>query len=169
MEVRADALARGFETAPGSYARALEKIYAANLVPVVLGSKTKSHPELYDRMTAAGVAPEYSRPQAPSKRPFFVGLIVMLIAWFILAAALKGAVNVIADRALGPEAAALFKIGAQGASAAEIYLLWDRYGASEEGDILPPQIAEPEPREGSRSSDPPGLPADHDATGVVED
>jgi Zn-dependent protease with chaperone function len=151
MEVRADALARGLEATPGTYARALERIYAANLVPVVLGSKGKSHPELYDRMTAAGVAPEYFRPQPPSKRPFFLGLLVMLITSLFLAAVLRRATREIADRALDPEAAAIFTIGAEGGSFAETILLLNRYGMKADHDADLPPDAVPERPEGSQS------------------
>jgi Zn-dependent protease with chaperone function len=57
MEIRADAAVRRFESAHGTYARALERIYAANLVPMMLGTKRQSHPELLDRLVAAGVPP----------------------------------------------------------------------------------------------------------------
>jgi Zn-dependent protease with chaperone function len=63
LEARADAAARagvGGET----YARALERLYEVNLVPVVLSGAT-THPHLYDRMLAAGVEPSYPRPAPP--------------------------------------------------------------------------------------------------------
>jgi Zn-dependent protease with chaperone function len=67
MEHRADDRAAGSEAAPGVYARALEKIYRTNLVPVVVRSKRMVHPHLYDRMVAAGVTPEYPRPAPPPR------------------------------------------------------------------------------------------------------
>jgi Zn-dependent protease with chaperone function len=79
MEVRADAMARRPETAPGTYARALAKLYEVNLVPVVLGAKRSTHPELYDRLSAAGVKPEYSRPEAPPRGPWRAGLLVVFL------------------------------------------------------------------------------------------
>jgi Zn-dependent protease with chaperone function len=86
MEVRADVLARQPEAAPGTYSRALEKIYEANLVPVVLGSKRRTHPELYDRLVAAGATPAYPRPEAPPRGPWRVGFLVMVFGiaagWF---------------------------------------------------------------------------------------
>jgi Zn-dependent protease with chaperone function len=78
MEVRADALGRQLEPAPGTYARALEKIYAANLVPVVVASKRMTHPELYDRLVEAGAQPEYPRPAAPPSWPRRFGLLTII-------------------------------------------------------------------------------------------
>ena len=55
METRADAAAREHEPSPGAYARALARLYEANLTPVVL-SGTTSHPSLFDRLaTMPGV------------------------------------------------------------------------------------------------------------------
>jgi len=51
-----------------TYARALEKLYAENLVPAVIGEKRLTHPELYDRMTAAGHPPSWPRPEPPKKK-----------------------------------------------------------------------------------------------------
>ncbi len=79
MEIRADAMARQPETAAGTYARALAKIYEANLVPVVLGAKRRTHPELYDRLVAAGVTPEYPRPEAPPGGPRRAGMLVLFL------------------------------------------------------------------------------------------
>jgi len=66
MEERADRPSLMFEVEPGIYARALEKAYRENLVPAVIGGK-QVHPELYDRMVAAGIEPSYPRPKPPSK------------------------------------------------------------------------------------------------------
>lgn len=66
MELRADAAASDRQAAVGIYARALEKIYETNQVPAVL-AKSMTHPSLYDRMTAAGVTPDFPRPAPPRK------------------------------------------------------------------------------------------------------
>jgi Zn-dependent protease with chaperone function len=79
MEIRADALGRKFEPVPGSYARALEKLYATNMVPAVAQKKKRSHPELYDRLVDAGVPPEYPRPSPPSQWPVRAGLFVAFV------------------------------------------------------------------------------------------
>ena len=67
MEERADRLARGHEAEAGVYARALERLYQANLMPAVMASKRRVHPHLYDRLLAAGLEPVYSRPDPPSR------------------------------------------------------------------------------------------------------
>ena len=55
-----------FRARAGTYARALEKIYEANLLPVVLREK-RVHPDLYDRLVAAGATPAYARPKPPPR------------------------------------------------------------------------------------------------------
>lgn len=66
MEERADAIARRHEAHDGVYARALEAVYAANLVPAVM-NVAGAHPHLYDRMVAAGAPPGWARPAPPSR------------------------------------------------------------------------------------------------------
>jgi Zn-dependent protease with chaperone function len=88
MELRADGLGRQFEPAPGTYARALEKIHATNLVPLVIASKRLAHPDLYDRMVAAGAPPDYQRPSAPPSLPFYLGLLSTIVASIVATAGL---------------------------------------------------------------------------------
>ena len=68
MEKRADRLAvesRVLE--PAVYARALERLYQVNSMPAVMPRRSiKIHPDLYDRMLAAGVTPDFPKP-APAK------------------------------------------------------------------------------------------------------
>jgi len=66
MELRADIAASDRQIATGVYARALAKIYQANQLPAVL-AKSMTHPSLYERMTAAGVTPDFPRPAPPPK------------------------------------------------------------------------------------------------------
>jgi Zn-dependent protease with chaperone function len=75
LERRSDAAAHQ-HAAPGVYARALEKLYAHELIPAVLGRRG-SHPHLYDRLLAAGITPGYPRP-APPSRWLGVGAVVGL-------------------------------------------------------------------------------------------
>ena len=79
MELRADAMAARLETMPGTYARALERLYATNLAPVVMRALRGEHPELYDRMSEAGLPPEYPRPAPPPQGPFYLGLLVLIL------------------------------------------------------------------------------------------
>jgi Zn-dependent protease with chaperone function len=77
MELRADALARQFEPRSGAYARALEKLYATNLTPVVVSTRRHRYPELYDRLVNSGAPPDYPRPAPPPSSPFYLGLLVL--------------------------------------------------------------------------------------------
>ncbi len=67
MEKRADTAAHQNVESP-AYARALERIHQRNLVPAVFAKKAaRTHPDLYDRMLAAGVTPSYPRPAPPAE------------------------------------------------------------------------------------------------------
>lgn len=67
LEKRADAVARQDLESP-VYAQALERLHRRNLVPAVLAPKAvRTHPDLYDRMLAAGVNPDYPRPAPPAE------------------------------------------------------------------------------------------------------
>ena len=65
MERRADAHASAHADG-GVYARALEKIHEASLVPAVLGKRNATHPDLWDRMSAAGAPPDWPKPAPPA-------------------------------------------------------------------------------------------------------
>ncbi len=65
-----------------AYARALERIYESNLIPVVLGRTPKTHPDLYDRVIAAGGALSYPRPAPPDR---WRGMAFVLVLGGILA------------------------------------------------------------------------------------
>ncbi len=66
LETTADTHASESQEGEGVYARALEKIHVAGLIPAVLHPGLP-HPNLYDRMTAAGAAPGFPRPMPPSR------------------------------------------------------------------------------------------------------
>lgn len=78
MEERADRAATASEQDAGAYARALCKIYEADLVPAVNAGKRASHPDLYDRMIAAGVTPDFPRPAKP-EHASFVGVACLVL------------------------------------------------------------------------------------------
>ncbi len=65
MERRADAHAVA-HAEEGVYARALEKMHEAALVPAVLGKRSATHPDLWDRMAAAGAPPSWPKPAPPA-------------------------------------------------------------------------------------------------------
>ena len=67
LEQRADRAAVQVVNDGLVYARALERIHQLNQFPAVLRkSSLKTHPDLYDRMLAAGLTPDYPRPAVPS-------------------------------------------------------------------------------------------------------
>ena len=66
MERRADALAAS-HAEKGVYARALEKLHEAALVPAVLGKRSATHPDLWDRLAAAGAVPSWPKPAPPAR------------------------------------------------------------------------------------------------------
>jgi Zn-dependent protease with chaperone function len=75
LEIAADREAHGAEANDGVYARALEKIHAASLIPAVF-QPNNPYPSLYDRMTSSGVTPDFVRPDPPSRwLPFVVSAI----------------------------------------------------------------------------------------------
>ncbi len=67
MEKAADEAGKQGEAEQGVYARALERIYEANLIPAVTDARNAAHPCLYDRVVQAGVAPGYPRPAPPDR------------------------------------------------------------------------------------------------------
>lgn len=79
MENRADAMAKAHGGASDDvYARALERMYQRNHIPAVLRGKL-SHPNLYDRMVAVGVTPDYPRPLPPPKYVWCQALQLLLL------------------------------------------------------------------------------------------
>lgn len=67
MEKRADQIAAENQADTTVYARALERLYQTNHMPAVTsGRSNKIHPDLYDRVLAAGVTPEFPKP-APAR------------------------------------------------------------------------------------------------------
>jgi Zn-dependent protease with chaperone function len=102
LEVAADREAHGAEANEGVYARALEKIHAASLIPAVL-QPNNPYPSLYDRMTSAGVTPDFNRPKPPNRwLPFVVSAITaagFILFWQTTSDAVKDYWNT--DRASG--------------------------------------------------------------------
>ena len=68
LEVRADRIAKDSVAESAVYARALLRLYEDNQSPAVTSQREKTHPDLYDRMLAAGVTPDFPRPAAPERR-----------------------------------------------------------------------------------------------------
>lgn len=88
LEVRADNIAHSNETDPGIYAQALARLYEDSLLPAVNPKNNATHPHLYDRLIAAGVTPDFPRPEPPPalswQGTFFAGLLGMLAVLLIL-------------------------------------------------------------------------------------
>ena len=87
LEVAADLHAHHSQAEDGVYARALEKIHAASLIPAVFNAR-HPYPNLFDRMTDAGVLPDFPRPAAPDRVISFVlaaaaaACFFYLLGWF---------------------------------------------------------------------------------------
>lgn len=84
---------------PVAYARALEKLYHHNGFPAVQSARGL-HSDLYDRLIAVGVTPEYPRPEAPPRRlrTYAVGVAILVFITSITTA------KVLSDNLVGPDA-----------------------------------------------------------------
>lgn len=96
QEQTADAGAKASEEEAGREAASLEKIYRDQLLPVVQGFRlVRSHPDLWDRMLAAGVQPSYPRPKPPRFPGYLVlSLCTILLLWPILTRTASTAVSI---------------------------------------------------------------------------
>lgn len=87
MEVQADAAAVRSQISEGVYARALEKIHAAGLIPADFAAG-HPYPSLHDRMISAGVRPDFPRlVPASHRRGVFAALAAsaaFLVLWRFL-------------------------------------------------------------------------------------
>jgi Zn-dependent protease with chaperone function len=88
LETRADQMATAQEGDSGTYARALTRLYQDGLLPAVSAKNRASHPDLYDRLLASGVTPDFPRPApAATMAPhghIFAGLAGLLFALFAM-------------------------------------------------------------------------------------
>lgn len=91
MEKRADQAAAENQIEPGALGRALEKIYRENLLPAVTSVRQPTHPHLYDRLLAAGITPDYPRPNRAKKYSWSsIALYVCFIIAFLVYLNLPG-------------------------------------------------------------------------------
>jgi Zn-dependent protease with chaperone function len=89
QESRADRMAKANEAEAGVYARALARLYEDNLVPAVAAKRRSTHPDLYDRLLAAGIQPDFPRP-LPAKTMGWNGfLFAMLAGWLFAVFAMR--------------------------------------------------------------------------------
>lgn len=92
METTADKHAHHHEGDAGTYARALTRIHEVNVMPVVMPNARGIHPNLYDRVAAAGAPMDSPRPGPPPRARAFLALAVSLgimlvgiiVAWGVL-------------------------------------------------------------------------------------
>ena len=85
LETRADGIAQSNELEAGTYARALERLHRESLLPAVLPRRNLTHPDLYDRLLAVGVQPDYPRPTKPESSAWhgyllFVLFVILAVA-----------------------------------------------------------------------------------------
>ena len=78
LERRADDVAANARRQECDYASALEKVYRENQLPAVNPRGQRTHPSLYDRLTAAGRVPDYPRPQPPRRVSWTAKLLFVL-------------------------------------------------------------------------------------------
>lgn len=79
MELRADRFATEGPETGAVYARALEKLYAENLIPASGIARGQTHPDLYDRMLAAGIQPDFDRPAKPDYANWTIVVWILLV------------------------------------------------------------------------------------------
>ena len=82
LEAQADRTAHITENHDGAFARALSRLHEDSQIPAVFAANNYSHPSLYDRLIAAGITPDYPRPEPPEPstwgRYFLVGTLILL-------------------------------------------------------------------------------------------
>jgi len=125
MELRADAAGHAREVSPGDYAAALEALYRGNLMPVVTAGRRKVHPDLYDRMEAAGVVPSYPRPLPPKRWPTVAAVLGAVLCGTGLWVALRWGVGQATGGADEDRVRAVMMTGGAGRSLGD--LAWRRY------------------------------------------
>lgn len=95
-EQAADKHALGSETADPAYARALEKIHEAGLIPALI-AKHHAYPSLGERMRAAGVTPDFPEPAPPSRWSGVLGGILAVGIFCFLCSGLAWIAETISD------------------------------------------------------------------------
>jgi Zn-dependent protease with chaperone function len=87
MEKHADRAAVKSAADTSAYARGLETIYRLNRMPVVQRkSSLNTHPDLYERMIAAGMTPDYPRPDPPRGLVWSSTIFGAVCIWMLLTA-----------------------------------------------------------------------------------
>ena len=80
--------------------RSMIKLHEANAAPAVMSGK-QTHPHLYDRLLAAGIQPDFPRPDPPGTRAAFAEVLAVAILDCIVLFAALIAVGVALHFAVG--------------------------------------------------------------------
>ncbi len=107
----ADKIAREHEGDAGTYARALAKVYEANVMPAVLYQRNPTRAHLYDRMVDAGMTPDHPRPAPPPMRR---AALTLAISFAASAAALMVTMSTVANARPDDETGRLAVVAATG-------------------------------------------------------
>jgi len=123
-EERADGVAHDHIEDRKAYTTALAKLHEANLTPAVMGSSRRQvHPNLYDRLVAAGHPPDYVRPEPPNKWRMIAGAVVMAVL-LLLSQTLLQASPVLAKKTSDDrEAAEIARVALSGGDRASLFRL----------------------------------------------
>lgn len=88
LETRADDLAVHNELNEGTYAQALTRLHEDNLIPAVMAKNRSTHPHLYDRLLAAGITPDFARPEPADEMAghghLFAGLLGIAGVFYVI-------------------------------------------------------------------------------------
>jgi Zn-dependent protease with chaperone function len=137
LEERADAIARATGGQPGDLARALEKLHRANLAPALTRGGHGSHPDLWERMRAAGVEPAFPKPGLPSAWRSFASAALAGVVLGLGAAGLASLPAAVrAAAAGGSDAGRLFVAASGGRGLLDLGVERSVAGASQEAAVL---------------------------------
>jgi Zn-dependent protease with chaperone function len=85
LEASADQLAKANESDAGTYARSLLKIHEDRLIPAVMSQRrARTHPDLYDRLIAVGITPNFPKP-LPANPTAWHGRVFAILAGILFA------------------------------------------------------------------------------------
>lgn len=82
-EIDADKVAHQAQSTEGIYARALEKLHVASLIPATLNPRSP-YPGLYDRMESAGIKPDFNRPLPPNRHLSLLSSVIATVLFLFL-------------------------------------------------------------------------------------
>lgn len=92
LELTADKVAKGSQDTEGTYARGLEKLHVASLIPAVMDERNP-YPSLYDRMESAGITPDFQRPAPPGRALSWIASVSAAVTFHLLWSFLRSSEN----------------------------------------------------------------------------